>query len=93
MKPPNLFDAEDEWKLFLRGISDEKQVEVMKKAKFIHDFLKMVRFNKEIEQAPNKDLKYDRLRQNYDIRNKPETELATYQKSQVRMIQEDNYNG
>jgi hypothetical protein len=93
MKTPDLFESEDEWKLFLRGISDAKQVEVMSKAKFIHDFLRMVRFNKQIEQEPDRDMKYDRLRQNYDIRNKPEEELATYQKSQVRMISEDNYNG
>ena len=87
MKAPDIYDSQDDWREYLRRMTDdEKQIQILKNAKFIQEFLKMLRFNKEIRENAGNDMKYDRLRQNYDIRNKSENELALYQKSQIRML-------
>lgn len=91
---PRFLADEGDWKLYLRTLDDDdKQIQIMKRAKFIQDFLKMLRFNAEIKGRSYEAMKYDRIRMNCDIRNKSDEQLASYQRSQKRMIEEDNYNG
>lgn len=91
---PKFLANESEWKLYLRTVDDDdKQIQIMKRAKFIQDFLRMLRFNAEIRSRSQEAMKYDRIRMNCDIRNKSDEQLASYQRSQKRMIEEDNYNG
>jgi len=90
---PELLADENEWKSYLRSIDNDRQIQVMKRVKFIQDFVRMLRFNAEIRTRSSDAMKYDRIRVNCDIRNRPDEELASYQRSQKRMIKEDNYNG
>ena len=99
---PRILDSEDDIRAFIKMINDtdgltekqkddyhNKQIQLIKNAKFMQEYQRFFTYNRTLRERANDAMKYDRLRKTGDIRNIPDEQLATYQRSQKRMILED----
>lgn len=82
-----LTDDDSDWKEFLKEQPKDTQLAFLKRANFIRDYIKYLIFNADLQGKGGEAMKYDRLRQFNDIRNKPIDHLARYQVGQRNMIE------
>ena len=87
MKIIALDKPDEQWKSFVDTMDKTDRTKLLTKINFIGKYNKHLQFIESIAEQKNKDMKYDRLRKKYDIRNRDVKELPRYKKSQIMMIQ------
>lgn len=86
MKLPDIIDSEREWIKRIDKLSLEEKILIKKKCEFILNMILAKNRSISVEHNKNMEIKTDKLRKKFDIRNKDEKELTLYQRSQVRML-------